>query len=83
LKEKNKLHLTVKVQPRARNPGIDKLDTGEYRVRVHAPPTKGEANLEVIKTLASHFGVPPSHVRIVRGMRSRNKAVVVELKTRG
>ena len=83
MKEKNKLHLTVKVQPRAQKPGIEKLDKGEYKIRVHAPPVKGEANLEVIKTLASHFGVPPSHVKIVRGLKSRQKAVVVEMKTKG
>jgi uncharacterized protein (TIGR00251 family) len=83
LKEKNKLHLTIRVQPRARKPGIEKLNTGEYKIRVQAAPTKGEANLEVVKTLASHFGVPPSYVKIVRGLKSRQKAVVVEMKTRG
>jgi hypothetical protein len=83
LREKDKIYLTVNVQPRAQNPGIEKLDSGEYRVRVHAPPTKGEANREVMKALASHFGVPPSSVKIVRGMKSRKKAVLIELNRRG
>jgi uncharacterized protein (TIGR00251 family) len=83
LKEKDKIYLTVNVQPRAQNPGIEKLDSGEYKVRVHAPPTKGEANKEVVKTVASHFGVPSSWVKIVRGMKSRKKAVLIELDRRG
>jgi uncharacterized protein (TIGR00251 family) len=83
LREKDKIYLTVNVQPRAQNPGIEKLDSGEYRVRVHAPPTKGEANREVVKTVASHFGVPPSCVKIMRGMKSRKKAVMIEFNTRG
>lgn len=83
MREKDKILLTVNVQPRAQNPGIEKLDSGEYRVRVHAPPAKGEANKEVMKTLASHFGVPASCVKIVRGMKSRKKAVLIELNRRG
>jgi uncharacterized protein (TIGR00251 family) len=83
LREKDKIYLTVNVQPRAQNPGIEKLDSGEYKVRVHAPPVKGEANREVVKTVASHFSVPPSCVKIVRGMRSRKKAVLIELNRRG
>lgn len=83
MREKDKIYLTVNVQPRAQNPGIEKLDSGEYKVRVHAPPVKGEANREVVKTVASHFSVPPSCVKIVRGMRSRKKAVLIELNRRG
>lgn len=83
MREKDKIYLTVSVQPRSQNPGIEKLDSGEYRVRVHAPPVKGEANKEAVKTVASHFGVPPSCVKIVRGMKSRKKAVLIELNRRG
>ena len=83
MREKDKIYLTVSVQPRSQNPGIEKLGNGEYRVRVHAPPVKGEANKEVVKTLASHFSVPHSCVKIVRGMKSRKKAVLIELNKRG
>ena len=80
---KDKIHLNIRVQPRARKPGVEKLDTGEYKVRVHAAPTKGEANREVLEILASHFGVPRSGVKIVRGLKSRKKAVVIEMNTKG
>ena len=80
---KDKIHLNIRVQPRAQKPGVEKLDTGEYKVRVRAAPAKGEANREVVEMLASHFGVPRSGVKIVRGLKSRKKAVVIERKTEG
>ena len=83
LEVKDKIHLNVRVQLRARKPGVDRLDTGEYKIRVHTAPTKGEANREVLEILASHFGVPRSRVKIVRGLKSRKKAVVIEMNTKG
>ena len=80
MKGKDNVYLTVKVQPRARKPGVEKLETGEYRVRVLAAPSKGEANQEVVERLASHFGLPRSRVQIVRGQTSRIKTILVELK---
>jgi len=78
LKSKDRVYLSIRVQPRARKPGLEKLSSGEYKIRVLAPPSKGEANREVIKTLASHFGLPPSRVKIVRGEKSRRKLVLLE-----
>ena len=79
---KDKIYLNIKVQPRARKPGIEKVSSGEYKIRVSAPPSKGEANKEVIKTLASHFGLPPSCVKIVRGQKSRRKLVLLEVNNK-
>ena len=78
MNSKEKIYLTVKVQPRSRKPGLEKLSSGEYKIRVLAPPSKGKANKEVIETLASHFGLPSSRVKIVKGGKSRNKLVVLE-----
>jgi len=78
LKSKDRIYLSIRVQPRARKPGLEKLSSGEYKIRVLAPPSKGEANREVIETLASHFGLPPSRVKIVRGEKSRRKLVLLE-----
>jgi uncharacterized protein (TIGR00251 family) len=49
---------------------------------VSAPPSKGEANKEVVKTLASHFGLPSSSVKIVRGQKSRRKLVLLEVNNK-
>lgn len=78
LEGKGRIYLAVRVQPRARKPGIEKLSSGEYKVRVASPPSKGEANREVIEVLAAYFGLPPSRVKIIRGENSRRKFVLLE-----
>lgn len=46
-------------------------------VKVRQPPKEGRANQAVIKLLAQHFGVSQSKVRILSGLRSRNKVIEV------
>jgi uncharacterized protein (TIGR00251 family) len=70
--------LTVKVQPKAKKVGVEKISDYSYKVRVHAAPEKGAANKEVIVSLAAYFDVPPSRVRIVRGKTSRTKQIEIE-----
>lgn len=48
-------------------------------VGVMAKPVKGEANAEIIKKIAKHFGVSRSSVRIVAGEKSRDK--IIEIMT--
>jgi len=80
LKEKSRIYLKIKVHPRSRKQGITQVDTDTYKVRVLAPPSKGEANTEVVKMIAAHFGLPVSFVQIVRGHTTRNKVVAIQRK---
>ncbi len=75
---KDKIYVSVMAQPRSRKPGIEKLSSGEYRVRVAAAPVRGEANREVVEALASHLGLPPSRLKIVRGEKSRRKLIMID-----
>lgn len=50
----------------------DHIDIG-----IMAKPVKGEANLEIIKKIAKHLGIPKSNVRIVSGEKSREKIIEV------
>ena len=70
--------LTVKAQPRAKAPGVEELGPDRFRVRVRAAPDKGRANAEIIERLASHLGVPPSRLTIVRGATSSQKLFRLE-----
>ncbi len=70
--------LNVKVQPRASHQGVQKIGEREYKVRVLSSPSDGKANREVISVLASHFHLPLSRVKILRGQKSRKKVVVLE-----
>ena len=51
---------------------------GAVVIRVTAPPVDGKANAALCALVAERAGVPRSHVRVVRGMTSREKVVRVE-----
>jgi uncharacterized protein (TIGR00251 family) len=74
------LHIHVKVHPRSRRQSIEMTGPGEYEVRVFSPAEKGQANGEMIRLIAAHFGLPPSRVRIVRGEKARRKQLALHLK---
>lgn len=46
-------------------------------VGLTSKPERGKANRELIKKLAKHFKVSQSQVRIVSGLKSRNKTVEI------
>ncbi len=70
--------LSVKVHPRSKAPGVEKLAEGSFRVRVRAAPDRGRANREVLERLAAFLEVPVSRLTIVRGETSSVKWVRVE-----
>ena len=70
--------LTVKVQPRAKAPGVEKLGEGVFRVRVLAAPEKGRATREVAERLAEYLDVPPSRLTLVQGAASSHKKFRLE-----
>jgi uncharacterized protein (TIGR00251 family) len=69
--------LKVYLQPKASKNEI----AGPYRdgikVRVTAAPVEGRANEVLLKFLAKEFGVTPSSVEIVKGLRSREKLIKI------
>ena len=50
---------------------------GRLNVALAAAPRDGEANAELVRTLAEFFDVPRSNVAILSGHRSRNKVVAL------
>jgi uncharacterized protein (TIGR00251 family) len=78
LKSDNNIRLKVKVKPGSRQQKVQKTGEREYAVRVLSPPVGGKANKEAIAVLASHFHIPPSRIKILRGEKSRQKIVIIE-----
>jgi uncharacterized protein len=58
-----------------------KIQDDRIEIGIMAKPVKGEANLEIIKKVAKHFGISKSNVRIVSGEKSRDKIVEVVLSS--
>ena len=73
------MKFVVKVKPNSKIEEI--VQEGDVLVvRVHESPREGKANQAVIKVLARHFETSRSQVRILSGLRSKNK--IIELTTK-
>jgi len=67
------MKIFVRAQPNSKNEKIEKADEAHFTVAVKEPPREGRANAAIAKTLAEHFKVPTSKIRLVSGFSSRNK----------
>ena len=70
------MKIQVKVKPNAKTEEVSQ-EGDSFIVKVKEPPREGKANQAVIKLLAQHFGVAKSRVRILSGLKSKNKVVEV------
>ena len=69
--------LAVTVVPRSSTTAIDRVEAGDLRIRVAAPPVEGAANATLIRYLADMLNVPRSNIRLVSGETGRRKRVLV------
>jgi uncharacterized protein (TIGR00251 family) len=70
------MKIQVKVKPGSKTEELSR-EGDSFIIKVKEPPKEGKANHAVIKLLAEHFGVPHSQVRILSGLKSRNKVIEV------
>ena len=70
--------MRVKVVPRSpRTELAGEMADGTIKIHIAAPPDKGQANEELCKFLARHYGVPKGSVEILSGHTSTRKLVRV------
>lgn len=69
--------MKLKVKPNSPRTEILEETKDYIKLAVKAKPEKGEANSEVVRFLSKHFG---KEVRIIRGLKSRNKEILVKSK---
>ena len=67
----------VHVMPNATKTQTQGLHDGALRVRLHAPPVDGKANLALQAWLAETLDLPKSAVELLRGSTSRRKQLRV------
>ena len=70
--------IPLRAKPRAGKNAVEGVRDGVLLVSVRAAPTDGEANAAVVATIAEVLGCAKSNVRLVRGQKSRDKAVLVQ-----
>jgi len=69
--------IRVRVKPKASKSRILEVRDGILQIAVAAPPVDGEANSELIRTLAHALGCGKSAIEIVTGAGSRSKLVAI------
>ncbi|GJL58062.1 MAG: hypothetical protein NPIRA03_09190 [Nitrospirales bacterium] len=74
------VEIRIYIQPRASKTEIVGLHGEALKIRVASPPVDGQANVELCRFLARHFGVPRQNVRLKSGTSSRQKRVFIEGK---
>lgn len=74
-KKNGSLTFPTRVVPRAKKNEITGVEEGTLKVRITAPPVRGQANEALVEYLAQVLGVRRQQVEIVRGQRARNKTI--------
>jgi uncharacterized protein (TIGR00251 family) len=67
----------IHVIPNASRTQADGVHDGALRVRLHAPPVDGKANLALMSWLANTLGIPKRNVELLRGQTSKRKQLHV------
>ncbi len=72
------LKIRIRVVPRAKKDCVSEED-GNFKVYVRAPAIDNKANKALIEVLARYFNIKKRTIRIVRGERSREKIVEIDM----
>ena len=73
------MRIEVRVQPRSSKEEITKVDKSSYKIYTRKPAVEGKANKEIISLLADYFNTKKNKIRIVSGLKARNKIVEIDL----
>ncbi len=73
--------LRIHVKPRSKKEVITITENELCEVYVKAPPTRGQANLAVVKLIAKKLGIQANRVRIISGEKTPYKVLLIENMT--
>ena len=71
------MKINVRIKPRSSRCKVEKTENG-YIVYVTEPPIENKANKALVEALSGHLNVPKSRIRIVGGLKSKNKVVEID-----
>jgi uncharacterized protein (TIGR00251 family) len=72
-----KVVLELHVQPGAKRTEFAGKHGERLKIRLAAPAADNKANQALVEFLAEYYGVPRRDVRILSGLRSRQKRVAI------
>jgi len=71
----NKVHVRVKASSGKQE--IEDFGGYRYLVYVKSPAENNEANIEMLKLLGKHLGIPSTKLRIISGVSNNDKVVEI------
>jgi uncharacterized protein (TIGR00251 family) len=72
-----RVRLTAQVTPNARRSEVIGMSENVLRIRLHAPPVDGKANVALVRFLAEALDLRKSALTIVAGHTARRKIIEV------
>lgn len=69
--------IRVKVFPNSKREEIIRNSKGGLEVSIKEKPIGGEATRAVLKAVASFLGVPLQKIRVIKGIKQRNKILEI------
>jgi uncharacterized protein YggU (UPF0235/DUF167 family) len=70
------MNVSATVKPNSKFEEVT-VDCGRFLVKVKESSREGKANSAVIRLLAEHFKIPKSSIKIIGGLKSKNKIVEI------
>jgi len=70
------MKIDIRVIPGAKKNTI-KQESGVMKIYLTAPAVEGKANQALVAFLAEHFSVKKGQIEIIKGLKSRNKTVII------
>ena len=67
--------INVRVKPNSSKQEVKKIEERGYIVSLKKPAEDNKANIELLNLLKKHFKVPVKNIKIIKGLKSRNKIV--------
>jgi uncharacterized protein len=74
--------IRVSVTPNAREARVVRVSEDYFEVRVDERPVGGRANKRLLEILAEHFNIPISRITILKGTKTRDKTIQINLDKR-
>jgi len=65
--------IKIKVFPKSKKEEIIKKSEDSFEIKVKERPERGLANKGVVRIIASHFKIPESKIRLIKGFKEKNK----------
>lgn len=70
--------LKIKVKPNSDKQEIIRVSDDEYAVNLKKPAENNKANIELLKLLKEYFKITAGDIKIIKGLKSRNKIVEID-----